>query len=394
MTTPTYMLDEKLKEYATPTQCKYIDAVNKHRSMREASRQLKVNFGTIRQSVESVKKKAALCGYAPAVGMVHPTTSPFIVKGVSTLYDEDGKQRAQWVKTKLDESRIEEVIREFVSGLVEEIKGTSKLVTPPKNARADLLNVIPIGDPHFGMYAWAAEAGDDFDTEIAEQVTIGAVDRLLATAPPADTCIVLPLGDVLHADDTKNRTPQSGNTLDVDTRHQRVMVIALRAIKHCIYRALEKHLKVIVRIVGGNHDPHSSFAIALALSEHFSNNPRVSVDLSPSLFWYFRFGKVLIGATHGDRAKGTDLLGVMASDRAEDWGQTKHRYWYHGHIHNRTVKEQPGVMVESFRTLAPKDAWHAGEGYRSGRDMWLITHHKEYGEIERHRCDIAMLEAA
>jgi hypothetical protein len=244
-----------------------------------------------------------------------------------------------------------------------------------------------------GMYAWAAEAGNDFDSEIAERLTIGAIDRLVASAPPSEIGIVAPLGDLMHADDSKNRTPQSGNQLDVDTRHQKVMRIALRAIKHAIYRALEKHLKVVVRVLQGNHDPHAAFAIALALSEHFSNNERVTVDLSPAYFWYYRFGRVLLGLTHGDKARGNDLLGVMATDRAEDWGQTKFRYWYHGHLHNKGVKEMPGVVIEWFRTLAPLDAWAAGDGYRAGRDMCAIVHHKDFGEIERHRCDVAMLEA-
>jgi hypothetical protein len=49
--------------------------------------------------------------------------------------------------------------------------------------------------------------------------------------------------------------------------------------------------------------------------------------------------------------------------------------------------------VETFRTLAAKDAWHAGKGYRSGRDMYAITHHINHGEIMRTRCDIGMLTA-
>jgi hypothetical protein len=48
-------------------------------------------------------------------------------------------------------------------------------------------------------------------------------------------------------------------------------------------------------------------------------------------------------------------------------------------------------VVEAFRTLAARDAWHAGQGYRAGRDMRLLVHHKDFGEVERHRCDIAML---
>jgi hypothetical protein len=258
----------------------------------------------------------------------------------------------------------------------------------------DLLVAYPIGDPHFGMYSWKAETGNDFDSDIAEKLTAGAIDRLVDSAPPAETAILAPLGDLMHADDSKNRTPQSGNQLDVDTRHQRVMLIANRAIRRAVYRALEKHKKVIVRVLQGNHDPHAAFAIGMALRDHFENNPRVTVDLSPAYFWYYRFGKVLIGLTHGDKAKGRDLLGVMATDRAEDWGQTKFRYYYHGHLHESGKKEMPGLLIEWFRTLAPADAWAAGEGYRSGRDMCAIVFHKNFGEIERHRCDVAMLEAA
>ena len=96
--------------------------------------------------------------------------------------------------------------------------------------------------------------------------------------------------------------------------------------------------------------------------------------------------------THGDKAKGRDLLGVMAADKAEDWGQTKFRYFYHGHLHESGKKEMPGLLIEWFRTLAPADAWAAGEGYRSGRDMCAIVFHKNFGEIERHRCDVAMIQ--
>jgi hypothetical protein len=118
----------------------------------------------------------------------------------------------------------------------------------------------------------------------------------------------------------------------------------------------------------------------------------VTIDLDPNVFWYYKFGKVLIGATHGDTCKTDKLPAIMACDRSEDWGQTRFRYYYHGHIHHDSVKELPGCMVESFRTLAARDAWHSGAGYRSGRDMRCIVHHKDFGEIERHRCDVAMLE--
>ena len=383
-------IDERLKDYATPKQIEIIDAVNRLGSVRKAAKELGFHFSYGGRAIQSVKKKAALAGYAPQHNMNHPVPAPFVVSGTSTLYDENG-MKLQWVKTKADEAQKFDMIREWIESLADGIKGMGPNPPAPKVSNADLLTVYPLGDPHFGMYAWAEETGDDFDAAIAEKLTCAAIDRLIESAPPSDTFILLPLGDLIHADSSTNRTPASGATLDVDTRWSKVMKIALRAFIYAIKRGLEKHKRGIVRIVRGNHDPHASVAIALALDAYFHGNDRLTVDLSPADHWYYRFGKVLIGATHGDTTKERDLLGVMAADRAKEWGNTEYRYWYCGHVHHSAKKEYPGVLVEYFRTLAAKDAWHAGQGYRSGRDAVCIVHHKDYGEIERHRCDIGML---
>ena len=391
---PTYKLDERLKDFATEAQKRCIDAVNQYGSIRRASRELKVNYGTIHQAVRAAKKKAALSGYAPEHGLTNPVPSPFVVKGTSTLYGEDGKQIAQWVKTKVDEDQAQDAIREFVEFLVKDAKGLSPIVKPPKASLSDLLAVYPFGDPHIGMYAWAQESGDDFDLAIAERHTLGAVDSLVESAPPAETAILLPLGDVFHANDQTNQTPGHKHQLDVDSRYPKVIGVGIKTFRHAILRALEKHQKVIVRVEPGNHDPQAKWALVLALSAYFENNPRVEIDTSPAKFWFYKFGKVLIGSTHGDTVKHEGLPGVMAADRAVDWGLTKHRYWYTGHVHHTSVKEFPGVVCESFRTLAAKDAYAAGHGYRAGRDMRVIIHHKDHGEVARHRCDISILETA
>ena len=171
------------------------------------------------------------------------------------------------------------------------------------------------------------------------------------------------------------------------------MQVGLDALAYCIRRLLEKHSKVIYEGLPGNHDPNASFALSLCLDMLFKDNPRVEVTLSPSLYRYHRFGKVLIGCHHGHGARAGELPLLMAADRHEDWGLTVFRYWLCGHIHHDSKKESPGVTLETFRTLAGKDAWHAGKGYRSGRDMKCIVYHRDFGEIERHTCSIAMIGA-
>lgn len=389
-----WKVDERLKEFATERQKEFIDAVNKHRGVSHAEKAIGVARGVISDSLTRLKKNAALAGYSPEHDMNKVVPEPYIVRGVSTYYDKEGKPRGQWVKSHLDRERYTALVKEVAHAIASDVKGMAPVTPPPERALPDLLAVYPFGDPHFGMYSWGQETGEDFDLDIAERITQAAVDRLVASAPAAETAILLPLGDVLHMDDQSNQTPQSKHQLDADGRFVKVLRVCIKAYRHAVLRCLQKHKHVIVRFVSGNHDPHAVWSIAFTIAAYFDSDPRVTVDLSPSPFWFFRFGKVLIGATHGDKAKGDSLLGVMANDRAEDWGQTKFRYWYLGHVHHERVKELSGVVCESFRTLAAKDAYASAYGYRAGRDMRCIIHHRDFGEIERHRCDVAMLDAA
>jgi hypothetical protein len=384
--------DPRLREFADARERSFLEAIEKHGSAAKAAPHLGLHKSNISRAIQALEKRAAKMGYSPAHAMTHPVPDGFRVKGVSTLWTEDGVA-AQWVKSEVDRDRTEQILREFAESLAEGVKALAPITPAPSHVISDLLCVYPQGDPHVGLHSWWAEAGEDFDLKIAERLMCAAVDRLVATAPAAETALLLNLGDMFHADNQRNES-QSGHKLDVDGRWAKVQQVGLRAMLHCVRRLLEKHKRVILRINRGNHDDHSAYALAMMISCFFHDEPRVEVDLSPAVAWYFQFGKVLIGSTHGDRIKGPDMLPIMAADEPEKWGETKHRYWYVGHVHHQDIKEYRGGVVEYFRTLAARDAWHAGQGYRAGRDMRLIVLHREHGEIERHRADIGMLEAA
>jgi hypothetical protein len=382
-----------LKPYATGRQLEYLEAIEKYQSERAAAKALGVAASTVRNALERIRLKASLRGYSPEHDMTRTVPSAFTVKGISTYYNKEGKPSGQWVKSQVDSDKREQVIRDFVETLAQDIKGLSPVVLPPKHSVNDLLSVYPMGDPHFGMHAWWADAGDDFDLKIAEELTCSAIDRLVTCAPDSQTALLLNLGDMFHADNQKNIT-NSGHQLDVDGRWAKVQQVGLRAMIHCINRLLEKHEKVIFRINKGNHDGHSSYALALMISCYYHNEPRIEVDLSPNVMWYYQFGNVLLGSTHGDTIKGDDMIAIMATDKPKAWGETEHRYMYVGHVHHKQVKEYRGGIVEYFRTTAARDAWHSGQGYRAGRDMNLIVIHKQHGEIERHVCDVGMLKGS
>jgi hypothetical protein len=407
-------INPTLKTWASPRQKQIIDTVNECGSKVETARRLEVSDRFIHQQlkmvriqaaaslnvtiaeldevIEGISAKAAMSGNAPDFDMKRRVPSPFRVKGITTRYNSSGNIGDQWVKTELDKAQEGKAIEQWVNWLTKRSTGKSPIIKAPKNADSDIMCVYPVGDPHFGMKAWAKEAGEEFDLNKAELFATAAVDRLVSSAPMSDLGVLIILGDMLHADNEENKTDRSGASLDVSARWGEVMQVAQRALIWSIDRMLEKHKLVVVRLVRGNHDKRSSYAIALVLAAYYRNNPRVRISLSPSAFWYLQFGKVLIGATHGDTTKIDRLPGIMAQDCRSLWSHVDHCYFYQGHLHHDRVLEDNGVKCEVFRTLAPRDAWHANSGYRAGRDMRCIVHHKEYGEVERHRCDIGMIK--
>jgi len=265
-------------------------------------------------------------------------------------------------------------------------------IADPAKLGKDLAVVVPMGDPHVGMYSWAEEAEADFDCETAEKLLIGAVEHLVDVSPPAEEFILINLGDFFHSDTVDNRTAHGNNALDVDGRWAKVQEIGFWIMIRCIDRALRKYPKLPVHNAIGNHDEHTSQALAAIVSAWYRNEPRVNVIRNPSKFWYTQWGKCMIAVHHGHTTKFQQMPLTMASHEPKMWGDTVYRYCYVGHKHHNEKKEFPGATVEQFRTLAPKDAWHWGNGsFISMRDMQALVLHKNYGEIGRRICPVEYL---
>ena len=128
-----------------------------------------------------------------------------------------------------------------------------------------------------------------------------------------------------------------------------------------------------------------------ALKHMYEKEPRVEIDCTSSVFQYFQHGKNFFGVHHGHTCKADKLPLVMATDRPKEWGSSEFRYWLTGHIHHDTRKEYSGCTVESFRTLAAKDAYAYSGGYRAGQDSKALVIHQDYGEVERHTINIAQI---
>lgn len=370
----------------TETQKQYINAVIEHGNHRAAAAALGVSKTAVTNSLLRTRRRAAKKGYAPkemAAGLAMPG---FAVKRRSTYYDLDtGRPTREWLIQEPEKSERWAVVLDELQGLAEGAKPLPMLPEPDQHLEDDLVAILPYGDPHIGLYAWHEDAEEDFDLTRAVQLFTDATGSLISQTPSCGTALVAFLGDFFHSDDQTNRTRRSGHQLDVDSRWAKVLRVGCRLAATLVWMALQKHGKVHVICEIGNHDDHTAVMLAVYLDALFNDNPRVTIDLSPARVHYFRFGLNLIGIHHGDLIKAPALPGVMATDRPQDWGETKHRAWYTGHIHTQTFFDLPGCQVESFRILPPRDNYAESNGYRSGRSMDAIIRHRTRGEIGRYR---------
>jgi hypothetical protein len=367
----------------TKSQERYVRAYAQHGSYAKVASALNVNKRNVERAFERIRKLAAVKGHSPEHKMVHTVPDPFLVRGVSTYFDKNGQAAGQWVKSRLDDDKFQELLKEAASAFSEGIK-RERPVPPPKHTLSNLLNTYVITDYHLGMKAWGEETGgEDWDIKIAEDLLVRWFATAIQQSPDAETGLLAILGDFLHWDGLEAVTPMSGHVLDADTRFQLVVRVAIRSLRRIISTLLQKHKQVNVIIAEGNHDQASSVWLREMLVALYDNEPRVSIDQSPDPYYCYEHGLTAVMVHHGHLKKFDGVEEVFVSKYRQIFGRTKFVYGHLGHYHHNRVKESSLMTVEQHRTLASPDAYSSRGGWLSGRDAKVITYHKQFGEIGR-----------
>lgn len=334
------------------------------------------------------KVKSRSTKYHEASGGSYQIPDGYRVKGESILTDADGQIRARWVKTREGEPGPL-YVAERVRAAFENFTPKAPNIWRLKDHDDDMLTVYPIADIHLGLFAWSKETeGPDWDLKIAERVLTETFQDLVEQTPKSRKAVILGLGDLMHADSHKNQTPGSGNIMDVDTRYQKVLPKLCDILIQCTEFVRHKHAEVEAEFKAGNHDPASTVAIRTGLDLYYRNDRNMTVNTSPSPYWWHEHGVNMLCGTHGDGAKIKDIPGVMASYKPKMWGASTSRHAFTGHIHHERCFEDAGVRVWALRAPIPSDAWHSFEGYLSGRSMYGFNFHRAKGCTGRTEVEI------
>lgn len=348
-------------------------------------------YGISDRVIRIRKAKLAKKGVGHGRDVSHLVPDGYKIKGTSSLVDEFGNTKLQWVKTDTDAERQVELMKAVIEGMKSEITP----VAPVKATRAKrddkLLNLYTVSDFHLGMLAWADESGDDWDMKIAEDLFSRWFDAAFQKAPDAGTGVINLLGDLAHFDSLDAVTPASGHVLDADTRYQKLVRYMIRMVRRVVDMALVKHKTVRLLIVQGNHDESGMIWLAEMFSTLYDNEPRVFVDTSPDVYKMVQHGKTTLFFHHGHKARFDAIEPVMIAKFRKAFGESVYSYAHVGHLHHQKIVESRNMIVEQHRTLAAKDAYASRGGWMSGRSANVITYSAECGEVARLTISTEML---
>ena len=250
-----------------------------------------------------------------------------------------------------------------------------------KNLRDNMLEVS-ISDLHMGKMSWAKESGEDYDSKIARQRFLSAINDIITrTQNQKFEKIILPIGNDLLNSDTINGTTTKGTVLSNDSRWQKLFF----DVTHLMIEGIDL-LSSVAKVesfwIPGNHDQMSSYYVTNYLAAWYKDSKNVTVDVSPTPRKYVEFGKCLIGFSHGS-GDSKRIPQLMQVEKPEAWGRTLWREYHLGDLHHEIVLENGGLIIRRLSSLTAADDWHSEMGFLGSiQKAQAFVWNKERGLLE------------
>jgi hypothetical protein len=275
--------------------------------------------------------------------------------------------------------------KEQLISAIKDIPNRPKSVVRVKDTNSDgHLLVVDPADVHIQKLATVFETGDEYNSQIACQRVREGVEGLIQKAKGFNIDKILFVGgnDILHTDNAK-KTTTSGTFQDVDSNWYTAFAVAKGLYIEVIDRLLEVADVHFVHNPS-NHDWMLGTLLADVIQTYYKDCSNITFDCDLRHRKYFKYGRNLIGTTHGDGAKNDILPILMATEEPIMWSETKFRYYFTHHVHHKVSKDYIGVTVEALRSPSGTDGWHSKSGYCNVlKAVEGFIHHPEYGQIAR-----------
>ena len=158
----------------------------------------------------------------------------YLVKGTSTMIDAEGNEKIRWVKTSIDNERLEVLMEKAREAFCSELPRADSVNHSGNEVNSELMTLYPIFDIHIGMMAHRHESGENYDTNTAEKLMGSYFDHAISVSPASEKAVILVGGDFLHSDGLEAVTPASGHCLDQDSRYAKLVYVAIRSIRGAV----------------------------------------------------------------------------------------------------------------------------------------------------------------
>lgn len=246
---------------------------------------------------------------------------------------------------------------------------------------------VSIPDFHFGSLCWGKETGARYDLDIAKVLFNETVEHFITSIEAhgiKPEMFLFPVGnDFFNVNSMENITAHNTRQ-DEDDRWQKSFFMGRDLLTGAVDRLVQV-APVRVLVVPGNHDLERIFYMGVVLESHYRLHDEVEVDASPTTRKYLRYGNNLLGFTHGNEEKLSNLPLIMARERPDDWGATQYREMHIGHLHRTQDKAYLGmqefdsVRVRVMPTLCATNSWATAKGFSHIREAVALVWDKAGG---------------
>ena len=283
-------------------------------------------------------------------------------------------QQKEWRRIKKDAEKYRS-LKLFSDIMVNKFISSAKDYSVPKvklekPKRGPFSVVLSPTDFHWGKYA-PSYGNDPYNRSIAKarlwKSTKDLLDRVCERGRPDEIVVALG-GDGLHIDN-QTKTTTRGTAQDCDGTPEELAWTYVEMCRDYV-DLIRQYGKVKLYVIPGNHDYYTSTLLRAAMKGWFNKSKDVCVVEDLSNRQYLSYGDNLICFTHGDIGKVKDWPAIIASERSTEWGLSKQRFIFTGHLH--TERELPvfgNVTVYRMPSLAGTDNWHHKNGYKSRKSL-------------------------